>query len=216
MVATAAVFLGLATWAASGLGEYGVGTELRQLLAHSSSVIQSHVTLSIGLATALSALGLPRQLIASAFGAALGGATGCVLATLGASAACGIDYAFARRFLRPWLLRRYPHKSQQLDALLRQDTFLKALAIRLFPSGSNLLSSLLAGATRAPSLPFISGSAVGYVPQMVLFAFLGAGASWATEHKAALSLYSLIATLLLGLAVYWLYKRRKLAAITPL
>lgn len=215
VITIAAVLLGITAWVALSFGKHNFGAELQQLLNSSSLFISANVYVCAGLAAILSALGLPRQLIATAFGAAVGGPIGSVLATVAATAGCGLDYAFAKLYLRPLLHRRYTDKFQRLDSLLQHDTFLKALAIRLFPSGNNLLTSLLAGATRAPTLAFISGSALGYVPQMLLFAFLGAGAAWATEHKATLMTISLISAPMIGLTLYWLYRRRKLAATVP-
>lgn len=149
-----------------------------------------------------SAAGLPRQAIALACGHSLGGFTGALLATLIAFLGCTLDFALGRRWIRHWLHNKYPARLLQLDGLLSESPFLKALALRLFPSGSNLLTSLLAGASSVSAGAFLAGTALGYLPQMFLFGFLGAGATWATEQRQNLSAVLLSASLALAVAVY--------------
>lgn len=156
-----------------------------------------------------SALGLPRQLIALAYGHVLGGLSGAMLASAVAVTACVMDFYLARRWLRSWLKSRYPHRLEQLDQLLTNTPFLKALALRLFPSGSNLITSLLGGASSVSAPAFISGSALGYLPQMFLFAYLGAGASWAAQHRDRLSMALFAATFALALVIYLRHRRRQ-------
>ncbi|MDE0539706.1 MAG: SNARE associated Golgi protein, partial [Rhodospirillales bacterium] len=49
------------------------------------------------------------------------------------------------------------------------------LLIRLLPAGSNFLTNLAAGVSSARFPLFLAGSAIGYIPQMVVFALLGSG-----------------------------------------
>ena len=50
------------------------------------------------------------------------------------------------------------------------------LTLRLLPVGSNMLLNLVAGVSeRARQAPFMAASAIGYLPQTVVFALLGGG-----------------------------------------
>lgn len=158
------------------------------------------------LATICSAAGLPRQVIALSCGHLLGGAFGALIASVIAIAGCLIDFHLARHYLRPWLKQRFANRLHQLDSLLKDQPFLKALTLRLFPSGSNLLTSLLGGASSVSALPFITGTSIGYLPQMAIFAFLGAGSTWVESNQTTLTLVLLGATALFGLIIYRQFK----------
>lgn len=186
---------------------------LAQLEAYRHTLEQpQHWPLLLAAASTLSALGLPRQVIAYLAGAWLGGTWGAAAATAAAVAGCSLDFLLARHLARPWLRARYPRPLARLDALLRDAPFLKALALRLFPSGSNWLTSLLGGASSVRFAPFVLGSSLGYAPQMLLFAYLGSGSAWALQHGDRLTLVLLALALGLGLL---LFARHRRAAASP-
>ena len=181
--------------------------QLSALLAHAGANFGAAewvimlVLLAVG-----SAAGLPRQVIALSCGHLLGGALGTLIASVIAITGCLIDFHLARHYLRPWLNHRFANRLHQLDSLLKDAPFLKALTLRLFPSGSNLLTSLLGGASSVSALPFITGTGIGYLPQMAIFAFLGAGSTWVESNQTTLTLVMLGATVLFGLIIYRQYK----------
>lgn len=181
--------------------------QLSTLLAHahaSFGVVEWSALLL--LATISSAVGLPRQVIALSCGHLLGGALGTLIASVIAITGCLIDFHLARHYLRPWLNHRFAKRLHQLDSILKDEPFLKALTLRLFPSGSNLLTSLLGGASSVSTLPFITGSGIGYLPQMAIFAFLGAGSTWVESNQTTFTFVLLGATVLFGLIIYRQYK----------
>lgn len=152
----------------------------------------------------LSCLFVPRQVIAFAGGFALGPVWGGVLSTLGVTLGCAVALFFARCIGRTALERRYADKLRSFNDAAIRSPFLMGLAARLFPSGNNLIFSLLAGLSRVAALPFICGSALGYIPQNTVFALLGSGARIAPELRtAAAVLLFLIATVL----AFYIYKR---------
>jgi len=162
--------------------------------------------------TLYTALGAPRQLLALACGYAMGAVGGALFATgLTTFGAAGAFYT-ARWLLRPTLQRRFGPRMARFDRAVRRQPMLKVLTIRLLPVGSNLLTNLLAGASAIPIRPFLAGSALGYLPQMAIFALAGAGLESANRLQLLLGLLlSLLATLI-GSLLYRQHRARALAA----
>ncbi len=124
---------------------------------------------------ALCAVGLPRQAVAFAGGFALGAWTGGALAMLAMLAGCALDFAWARGVARDWARRRLRGRGARLDAFLAANPFTATLTLRLLPVGSNVVLNLLAGVSGVAFAPFLAATALGYLPQAVVFALLGAG-----------------------------------------
>ncbi len=128
---------------------------------------------------ALTAIGVPRQSIAFlggyGFGIVLGTGLGLAAQLLG----CAASYAWARLLGRGWAERRmegrFGHRLRPLRDALRQSPFEATLALRLLPVGNNLALNLLGGMAGLAAGPFLAASALGYLPQTVVFALLGKG-----------------------------------------
>lgn len=58
---------------------------------------------------------------------------------------------------------------------LRANPFHGVLLLRLIPVGSNLLTNTVAGILRLPLTAFIAASAIGYLPQHIIFVLAGQG-----------------------------------------
>jgi len=123
----------------------------------------------------LLAIGLPRQIAAFSMGFWLGTTNGMLVATLAACGGCIITYLTARFFLHEQIKRRFPAQQQSLSSFFASNTLQKALIIRLLPIGSNFITNLVAGAVSAPAWQYHIGTCIGFLPQMALFAMLGAG-----------------------------------------
>lgn len=152
----------------------------------------------------LMSLAVPRQAVSFVGGCAFGALPGALLSTLGATLGCMIVFGASRCLGRSFVERRYGGRARKLNAVLVRHPFLLAFALRLFPSGNNWLSSLLAGVSRIPSLPFFLGSCLGYLPQNIIFSLLGSGMRIDMPWRTGLGL------VLLGLSCVlaaWLYKR---------
>jgi uncharacterized membrane protein YdjX (TVP38/TMEM64 family) len=159
-----------------------------------------------------SAMGLPRQLPAFLGGYAFGWLWGGVLATLGTSLGCALDFSLARTLGREFVLGRFGHRVAKLNAFLCADPFRTSLAIRLFPVGHNLTTSVAAGVTGIPASAFLIGSALGYLPQNLVFAIFGAGVNAESNLGRVLSLGVSVVLLAgstwLGMSVYRAYRRK--------
>jgi uncharacterized membrane protein YdjX (TVP38/TMEM64 family) len=121
------------------------------------------------------AVGVPRQLTAYAAGLGFGLVGGCVLSLAAQLIGCAADFAWARWVGRAWAARRIRGRVARLEAALTRRPFVAALTLRLLPVGSNLVLNLLAGVSAIAAGPFLAGSAIGFVPQTIVFGLLGAG-----------------------------------------
>lgn len=206
-----AVFAGLVVLArALGLEEHLA--DRQWVLAHVEGQGVVGVLFFLGLTGLVTGMGVPRQLTAFLGGYAFGWFWGTVLATLGTALGCAMDFGLSRTLGRDFVLHRFGRRVERLDAFLRSDPWRSALAIRLFPVGHNMLTSVAAGVTSIPAAAFILGSAVGYLPQNLVFALAGAGISAETGLGRVLSIgfsvLLLMASGWLGVSVYRAYKRK--------
>jgi uncharacterized membrane protein YdjX (TVP38/TMEM64 family) len=150
------------------------------------------------------AVGLPRQLAAFIGGLAYGVSLGLTLSLLAALAGCIVTVTVSRNFFAAYVVGRFPKPIAVLENLVKTDFFLKVLVLRLQPFGTNLLSNVCIGFTSASLAKYVAASAVGYIPQMLVFSLLGAGVRVDSQAQLSLSIALLIISILLGV---YLYKR---------
>jgi uncharacterized membrane protein YdjX (TVP38/TMEM64 family) len=85
--------------------------------------------------------------------------------------------------------------------------FAMTLALRLMPIGSNLITNLAAGVARIPLSGFIAGTALGYVPQTLVFSLMGAGVNIGSEMQVALSIVLFVVSVIVGIWIYARYRK---------
>ncbi|MBY0336173.1 MAG: VTT domain-containing protein [Acetobacteraceae bacterium] len=167
-------------------------------------------TLFVLVAAAATVVGVPRQAVAFLGGYAFGAALGAALALAAQLLGCAIAYGWARAVGQGWVERRldgrFGPKLRPLVETLRAHPFQAALALRLFPVGNNLALNLLAGVSGIAAGPFLAASALGYLPQTVVFALLGKGIRVDGAWQLGLSAALLAASVALGL---WLMRRHR-------
>ncbi|VAW76861.1 membrane protein, putative [hydrothermal vent metagenome] len=162
--------------------------------------------LYIGIAALFASVGLPRQVVAFLGGYAFGFVNGTLLAMLAVLLACVMSFSYgriARRFLG---VSGVPERFQRIASFVYEHTFTTTLVIRLLPAGSNLLLNLAAGLGGVRKLPFFAGSAVGYVPQMLIFALLGSGISVDPGLRIGLGVMLFFLSAILGMQLYRRYR----------
>jgi uncharacterized membrane protein YdjX (TVP38/TMEM64 family) len=142
-------------------------------LAHCRGGIAELLFLPAG--AALCCLGVPRQLLGFAAGAGFGPWLGALLAVAATTLGCAATFAWARLAARDWVQQRIRGRLARADRFLAAHPFSATLMLRLLPVGNNLLLNLVAGVSAVAAGRFLLGSAVGYVPQGLVFAVLGAG-----------------------------------------
>jgi uncharacterized membrane protein YdjX (TVP38/TMEM64 family) len=157
----------------------------------------------------LGSIGLSRQVVAFLGGYAFGLTWGFTLAMLAVVAACIITFTVSRFLLRSFLLRHFSERFRQVDGFLQENTFMMALLIRLLPLGSNWMVNIAAGVSGVRSAPFFLGSALGYVPQMLIFSLVGSGARVDRFWQVAIAMAMFVIAALLGGYLYRKYRHGK-------
>jgi uncharacterized membrane protein YdjX (TVP38/TMEM64 family) len=128
-------------------------------------------------------IGLPRQIAALVAGINLGAFIGVIVATLAATLGCLITFNVARYLLSVRVTRKYPNQLARLSAFLGKRTFLKAIIIRILPLGSNFITNIIAGVSKVSMSAYVSGSFVGFIPQMIIFSLAGSGIRLGAENE---------------------------------
>lgn len=168
--------------------------------------VSSGVFLYLALAAVLPALGVPRQALSALGGYAFGALFGAIFCSIGLVAGCAGSFFYSRLLARSALQRRFGGRIQRLDAFLSRGPFAMTIAVRCFPMGSNALTNLVAGVTGIPAHAFIGGSAIGYLPQTIIFALLGSGIRIDPVWRTSLSALLFVLSSLLGFTLYRRFK----------
>jgi uncharacterized membrane protein YdjX (TVP38/TMEM64 family) len=152
---------------------------------------------------ALTAAGAPRQGVAFLAGYAFGAALGTGVALAAQLLGAGLTYSFARLLGQEWAARRMqgrfgPRLRPVRDALAASP-FGATLALRLLPVGNNLALNLLAGMLALRPMAFLAASAIGYLPQTLVFALLGKGIRVEGAWQLGLGAVLLLASVAIGL-----------------
>jgi uncharacterized membrane protein YdjX (TVP38/TMEM64 family) len=161
------------------------------------------------LGTMLTAIGLPRQIPAFVAGYAFGAWDGAAIALLAQVLACGIDFSWSRLLGRSFVYRRFGPALRKIDSTLAARPFIATLAFRLMPVGSNILLNLAAGLSSVRALPFITASAIGFIPQTIIFALIGRGSAPAHSYVLAIGIAMFVLSGICGVVL--LRKYRQLA-----
>ena len=160
------------------------------------------------------AAAVPRQAVALAGGYAFGFWPGVVLTLVAEVAGCAIDFFWVRwlgrRAALAFLRRREGGRLDRMDRFLTGRAFTATLTLRLLPVGSNVLLNLVAGVSGVAAAPFLVASAIGYVPQTVVFALAGAGAGLSNGFQFGLAAALLLVSVGLGVV---LLRRRPVPAL---
>jgi len=172
------------------------------------------VAVFLAMAGAACAVGVPRQAAGFAAGYAFGIWGGIALGLVAQMLGCVSDFVWARLVARDWVRRRLGGplggRLARLDSFLAAHPFTTTLTLRLLPVGSNLAFCLLAGVSAVRAAPFLAGSALGYVPQTVVFALLGGGVRLGAWVQIALGGAFLVVSI--GLGLFLLRRHRQEAA----
>lgn len=150
----------------------------------------------------ITAVGLPRQMVAFFGGYAFGAALGLLLAATATLAGCVLAFYYARLFGRRLVSRMFPVKLRRFDQFVDGHAFSMTLLVRLLPVGNNLVTNLIAGVSSISKPGFFAGSFVGYLPQTTVFALLGSGLTVGSQWQIAISAALLVTSSLTGMHLY--------------
>jgi uncharacterized membrane protein YdjX (TVP38/TMEM64 family) len=154
----------------------------------------------------LATAGLSRQLIAFLGGYAFGFLLGVLLASLAVVAGCITTFYVARFLLRDFLQRHFAGRLDKAARFIRRNTFSMTVLVRLLPLGNNGVVNIAAGVSGARGIPFFLGSALGYLPQTLIFALVGSGTSVGRFWQVAVAMTLFVVAALLGAMLYRRYR----------
>ncbi|MCK5445797.1 MAG: TVP38/TMEM64 family protein [Rhodospirillaceae bacterium] len=165
--------------------------------------------LFVAVVTLITGVGLPRQVTAFLGGYAFGLWWGTVLALVGTVLGCIGAFYYARILARAPLQRRFSGRVRRLDDFLHDHAFSMSLLIRMLPVGSNIATNLAAGVSSVRGRYFIAGSAIGYLPQTLIFALAGSGVAVDPALRISLSVILFVLSGLLGVYLYRRFRHGK-------
>ena len=148
------------------------------------------------------AVGVPRQVVAFVAGYGWGLLPGIVLALAAQMVGCAANLFWARAVGRDFTRRWVGGRLARLDGMLSRRPFAATLALRLLPVGNNLVLNLLAGLSSLPASAFLAASAIGYLPQTVIFVLMGRGSQLGHATELAISIALLVASTLCALLIF--------------
>jgi uncharacterized membrane protein YdjX (TVP38/TMEM64 family) len=152
---------------------------------------------------AMTAAGVPRQVLAFAGGYTFGAPLGGAIALAGQLLGCALDYTAAHGLASSLAQRLLARPiTQRLHRVLAAHPFTATLTLRLMPVSSNVTLNLLAGASRLNPRAFFSATLLGYLPQTIIFALLGSGTQVGRGAQIAVGLALFIGAMALGLVLY--------------
>ena len=158
--------------------------------------------LFVSVCVLLGSIGLSRQVIAFLGGYAFGFSNGFILSMLAVVGACITTYTLSRGVLQRFLSGRLPARVQRIDRFLHDNTFSMAMLLRLLPLGSNWVINIAAGASSVRVVPFLLGSALGYIPQMLIFSLVGSGTRVSQFWQVAIAMALFVVAVVIGMALY--------------
>jgi uncharacterized membrane protein YdjX (TVP38/TMEM64 family) len=101
-----------------------------------------------------------------------------------------------------WVRQKHAQKIELIKAVLAEDTWIWICVIRLIPVGSNLVTNIAAALSDLRPVAVFFGSLLGYLPQMLLFAYAGSGIALHDSSQLWMSLVMLVISTGLGLYLY--------------
>jgi uncharacterized membrane protein YdjX (TVP38/TMEM64 family) len=166
----------------------------------------------VGFCVAGIGLGLPRLGFAALGGVAFDWLAGCALAQLGTIGGCLVNFWWARYLGRDLSLRRGGRTWNALVERVARRPIATNVLLRLIPVGNSLALNSFLGMCPISSRDFLVGTALGTLPETLIFALLGAGAASGSAVAVALALGALLfATLLAALLAVTLAVVRRTA-----
>ncbi len=149
----------------------------------------------------------PRQVVSFFAAYFFGLWTGLAAALFAAITACIITY-FGARIFQERVRGFIRGKLDIAVTFWRDNTFFATMIWRFMPAGSNLLTNLAAGALGIPAVSFILGSAIGYVPQTMIFVFVGSGVRVESGTQLLVSGILFVLSVILGLFLLARYRKK--------
>ncbi len=168
--------------------------------------VRGHGLMGFGLfaliGAAAIAVGLPRQAFCFLAGYVAGFVAGAALGLAVTLIGSTFTFLYARLIAREAVRQRLGTRARRIDDFLGRNSFVTTVLIRFLPVGSNLLTNLIAGVSAVPAPAFLLGSAIGFLPQTIVFALLGSGVRVDPPLRIGLSVALFAISAALGAMLY--------------
>jgi uncharacterized membrane protein YdjX (TVP38/TMEM64 family) len=166
------------------------------LISYIAKLSTEEVFLVLSAFVVLMTLGIPRQAVSFFCGVGFGSFEGSIIALL-----LLVRGPFRKLIAKAIQSEVFENRFSQMRVKLVKSSFRTILMVRLFPIGSNVATNALAGAFRVPFIPFISASALGFIPQTLLFSMLGGGSRYINAVEKPIHIAGLVVSVLLILSM---------------
>lgn len=173
------------------------------------------IALLVAVTALATAVGCPRQIPSFLAGYALGTALGGASALAGTAAGAALTYGYGRIFGGRAVDGLLGKRLKKAREFLVAEPFRATLVIRLLPIGSNVLTSLAAGAMKIPALRFLAGSTIGFIPQTLIFALVGKGFRVDPLWRVGVGILLLVVSAWMSQRLYRRYRRDWALAPSP-
>jgi uncharacterized membrane protein YdjX (TVP38/TMEM64 family) len=118
---------------------------------------------------------VPFILLVGVIGAVFGTLTGAGITVTGVLIGTSVMFLMARCGFRSWaqsILDRYP-KAKEYEGYFENHAFLSILAVRIVPVVPTQVVNILCGISKVPWIIFFTATAIGALPRIFVFAFVG-------------------------------------------
>lgn len=159
--------------------------------------------------TIATAVGFPRQAVSFLAGYGFGLGAGIGLAMAATVLGCAAAFYATRLIGRAAVAGMFSDRVRRLDEFLGDHPFSMALLLRLLPVGSNVVTNLAAGVSGVRAIPFFLGSAIGYIPQTVIFALLGSGINLDPGLRISTGVVLFVISAMLGVYLFRRYRQSR-------
>jgi len=143
----------------------------------------------------LTVFGFPRLVLSAIGGFVYGTMSGTLYALAGTLWGCFLSFFYSRFLAQEFVRSHIPEKAMKVETLLLSQPFLVSIMIRNLPVGNNTITNLMAGVSRIKTVPYFSGSLIGFIPQTLVFSLLGSGISRDGTIQVVISLILFAATI---------------------
>ena len=171
------------------------------------------IPVTIILFCALAFVGAPQWMLLTAAIIAFGPVRGGLMSWIASLCSASLGFWIGHVLGAERLSRVDAKLIQKLSNAVRRNGYMTSLVIRLVPSGPAILVNLAAGVSRMKFTHFLSGTAIGIIPKIIVVALISQGVLSGLSG----SLMALGFAMLAGLAIVlsWL-ARKRLEARSPL
>lgn len=133
------------------------------------------IPITIALFCGLAFIGAPQWMLITGTVLAFGVWEGGILSWTGSLAAAILGFWIGRRVGAERLSRLDAKLIRRISAAVRKNGFMTSLVVRLVPTGPAILVNLAAGVSRMKFFHFVSGTAIGILPKIIVVCLVSQG-----------------------------------------